>query len=137
MVLDNAWEGSPRVGKIKAVIASNLVKSGWQQENILEIAIAPELEAWVLQDNPNVAQALRFRQGSLKDWLVQRGLWDAGMKPNDPKKAIEKMLKYTRTPRSSAICKQIASKISVKFCQDRAFCLLRDKLQQWFPVEEG
>ena len=137
VVLDNAWDGSPGVTQIEATITNNLIETGWDKDCILAIAINPELEAWVLQDNRNVEQAFRFKDGSLREWLQQKGLWDAGKpKAADPKKAIEETLKKTRTPRSSAIYKKITSQVSVKHCQDRAFNLLRDKLQEWFPVEE-
>lgn len=137
VVLDNAWGGSPGVAKIEADITKNLINTGWDKDCILAIAIDPELEAWVLQDNIHVKKAFRFKDDSLREWLEKKDLWDADKpKAADPKKAIEAIFKRTRTPRSSAIYKKITSQVSVKHCQDRAFNLLRDKLQEWFPVEE-
>ncbi len=103
------------------------------------IVIDPELEIWILQDNRNVEEAFRFKQDiSLRNWLEQKGLWDASaLKPADPKKAVEDALEFSRTPRSSAIYKDITSKVSVKRCTDTAFGMLCFKMQQWFPFEEG
>jgi hypothetical protein len=137
VVLDNAWEGSPGVEKIHNDIKANLIATGWDDERCAVIVIDPELEVWILQDNPNVEEAFRFKQGnlSLRTWLLQKGLWDASAtKPADPKKAVEDALRISRTPRSSAIYKNITSKVSVKRCVDPAFQSLCSTMQQWFPL---
>jgi len=135
IVLDNAWEGSPGVEQIESNISDNLIKTGWTKNRIAVIVIAPELEAWILQDNQNVEECFRFKNQptSLKDWLIFKGLWNKNQpKSIDPKLAIETTLKFTKTPRSSAIYQKIASKISVKGCQDLAFLKLVNCLQSWF-----
>lgn len=139
VVLDNAWEGSPGVEKICNHIMGNLIATGWYEKNCAVIVIDPELEIWILQDNRNVEEAFRFKQDiPLRKWLEQKGLWDAAaLKPADPKKAIEDALKFSRTPRSSAIYKNITSKVSVKGCTDTAFQMLCSKMRQWFSIEEG
>ncbi|WP_373479206.1 hypothetical protein [Geminocystis sp.] len=136
IVLDNAWDGSPGVKKIETNITNNLIQTGWNKNQIVVIVINPELEAWILQDNPHVAESFRYKNEStsLKEWLILKGLWDKNKpKSDDPKKAIEVILKFTKTPRSSAIYQKIASKISVKGCQDLAFKKLVDYLKFWFP----
>jgi hypothetical protein len=139
VVLDNAWNGSPGVEKIHNDIKANLTETGWDEERCAVIVIDPELEVWILQDNPNVEQAFRFKQNiSLRRWLEQKGLWDASaLKPADPKKAVEDALKATKTPRSSAIYKNITSKVSIKGCVDPAFQTLCYTMQQWFPLGGG
>jgi hypothetical protein len=139
VVLDNAWEGSPGVEKIHNDIKTNLIETGWDSSCCVVIVIDPELEVWILQDNPNVEEAFRFKQDiSLRKWLSKKGLWnDSALKPTDPKKAVEDALRATKTPRSSAIYKNITSKVSVKGCQDPAFQMLCTTLQQWFPMMEG
>lgn len=134
IVLDNAWSGSPGVEKIRKHISNNMLQSGWEDGYFVVIVIDPELEVWILQDNANVETALRFKQDiSLRQWLEKRGLWDvASPKPADPKKAVEAILKASKTPRSSAIYKQITNTISVKRCLDPAFQLLCQTMQQWF-----
>jgi hypothetical protein len=140
VVLDNAWEGSPGVKAIEDNISKNMRKTGWDENNFAVIVINPELEVWIIQDSPVVEQAFRFKQKnvSMRKWLEQKGLWDAdALKPNDPKKAVEYILKISRTPRSSAIYYQITSRISIKRCQDPAFQKLCSIMQQWFAPEEG
>ena len=74
----------------------------------------------------------------MREWLEEKGLWNAGMlKPADPKKAVEDVLKISKTPRSSAIYRQITNRVSVKRCQDPAFQKLCSALQQWFPSHGG
>ncbi|MEB3175587.1 MAG: hypothetical protein VKN60_10460 [Cyanobacteriota bacterium] len=132
IALDNAWSGSPGVEKIQSDITENMISSGWARERFVVIVLNPELEAWVLQDHPLVAQAFRF-SGDLRAWLNQKGLWEDGQaKAKDPKEAIEQVLKFTHTPRSSAIYKQITGQVSVKSCVDPAFGELRGQLQTWF-----
>lgn len=140
IALDNAWEASPGVAGIEDNISKNMVKAGWDANNFVAIVIDPELEVWILQDTPVVEQAFRFKQKnvSMREWLEQKGLWNAGVsKPDDPKKAVEDVLKISKTPRSSAIYRQITNRVSVKRCQDPAFQKLCSALQQWFPSHGG
>ncbi|MBD2566599.1 methylation-associated defense system protein MAD4 [Anabaena lutea] len=139
VVLDNAWDGSPGVERISDNIMANLIETGWDEKNCVVIVIDPELEIWILQDNPNVEEEFGFRQNiSLRNWLEQKGLWNAAaLKPADPKKAVEDALRFSKKPRSSAIYKNITSKVSVRGCTDTAFQMLCSKMQQWFPLEEG
>jgi hypothetical protein len=139
IVLDNAWEGSPGITAIEDNISQNMRATGWDENDFTVIAINPELEVWILQDSPVVEKAFRFQQNiSLRKWLEQKRLWDASeLKPADPKKAVEDTLRISRTPRSSAIYRQITSRISVKGCLDPAFQKLCTKMRQWFAIEEN
>lgn len=139
IVLDNAWEGSPGVTAIEDNIRKNMLKTGWDEDNFAVIVINPELEVWILQNSPVVETAFRFKQDiSLQKWLEHRGLWEAdASKSSDPKKAVEAILKISRTPRSSAIYRQITSRVSVKGCTDLAFQKLCSTMQQWFSLEIG
>jgi len=70
IVLDNAWEGSPGVEKIRANISANMELVGWQANRFVVIVIDPELEAWMWQDNPHVARAYRENRVVERcDWL--------------------------------------------------------------------
>ena len=113
--------------------------TGWDENDFVVIAINPELEVWILQDSSVVERAFRFQQDiSMRKWLEQKKLWDASeLKPADPKKAVEDTLKISKTPRSSAIYRQITSRVSVKGCLDPAFQKLFSKMQQWFAIEKG
>jgi len=137
IVLDNAWEGSPGVEKIRANISANMELVGWQTNRFVVIVIDPEIEAWMWQDNPHVARAFGFSlRPSLRDWLCKQALWPADSpKPPDPKLAFEKTLKVSKAKIPSVVFKKICSGISFKYCVDDAFGLLKNTLQKWFPDE--
>lgn len=137
VVLDCEWEGSPGKEAILAHITTNLVASGWDADAVKVIAIEPELENWLWQDKPQVADVLRYKgDKSLRQLLVDNDLWPADMaKPPRPKETAEWVLKQTRQPRSSAIYQKLAEHISIKGCTDTAFIELRAALLQWFPHE--
>jgi hypothetical protein len=137
VALDCAWEGSPGKQAIVDHVTGRLVSNGWEAEAVKVIAIEPELENWLWQDNPLVAEALRYRGGTnLRTLLAQQGLWpEADAKPPRPKEATEWVLRQTRRPRSSAIYEELAGRISIRGCTDEAFKELHATLQGWFPAE--
>jgi phenylpyruvate tautomerase PptA (4-oxalocrotonate tautomerase family) len=137
VVLDCEWDGSPGKAAIVSHITARLVESGWAAEAVKVIAIEPELENWLWQDNPHVADALRHKvPGSLRQRLADEGLWPVGAaKPPRPKEAAEWVLKQARQPRSSAIYQQLAERIAIKGCTDVAFAEMRATLQTWFPAQ--
>ena len=61
VVLECEWDGSPGKAAIEAHITEQLVASGWADGAVKVIAIDPELENWLWQDKPQVAQALRYK----------------------------------------------------------------------------
>ncbi|WP_460086523.1 methylation-associated defense system protein MAD4 [Pseudomonas sp. H1_B04] len=135
VVLDREWEGSPSKQAIERHITGNLVASGWAQDKVKVIAIDPELENWLWQDKPQVAEVLKYRgEIRLRQWLEQNGWWpqDAA-KPPRPKEAAEWVLRQTRQPRSSAIYQQLAARIGIAGCTDTAFGAMHTQLQAWFP----
>jgi hypothetical protein len=138
VVLDCEWDGSPGKASIINDITERLVASGWQEDAIKIIAIEPELENWLWQDKPQVAEVLRYRNDlSLRQYLADQGWWPLDQsKPPRPKEAAEWVLRQTRQPRSSAIYEQLAEKISVNGCTDQAFAEMHAALKAWFPVEE-
>lgn len=135
IVLDSEWEGSPGAVTIRDDIRENMVNNGWESDRFEVIVIEPELEAWILQDSPHVAQAFNFREHtSLRVWLQQEGLWNNQLtKCPEPKEAIQKIERVTGTPRSSAIYKRITNRVSIRYCVDASFQSLCDVLQRWFP----
>lgn len=137
VVLDCEWDGSPGKTCIVNDITKRLIDSGWPEHAVKVIAIEPELENWLWQDKPQVAEVLRYRNGPpLRQHLADQGWWPLDQsKPPRPKEAAEWVLRQTRQPRSSAIYEQLAEKISVTGCTDQAFAEMRTTLQTWFPVE--
>lgn len=137
VVLDCEWEGSPGKAAIVEHITARLIKSGWSADAVKVIVIEPELENWLWQDKPQVADVLRYRDGvPLRQHLANHGLWPVDAdKPPRPKEAAEWVLKQTRQPRSSAIYQKLAEHISIKGCTDAAFGEMHAALQIWFPAE--
>jgi hypothetical protein len=140
VVLDEAWDGSPKAQRIEQKIRQDLELSGWEADRVEVVVICPELEAWVCHDSPKVEEILGCKklEIGLKSYLVAERLWEAAeAKPTDPKAGIEKVLKLARMPRSSALYRKITAQISVKRCVDPAFDQLRAALRRWFPMEDA
>jgi hypothetical protein len=137
VVLDAKWEGTPGRQVITEQLSSRIASTGWGREDFQVIVIDPELENWIWQRNVNLAHFLRFDSLAklLNDPDVQRYWSKEKPKPECPKKVLETLLKKQNMRRSSALYRQISSKVSVKDCQDSAFHLLRDTLRRWFPAD--
>jgi hypothetical protein len=139
VVLDAQWEGSPGTQIITEQLSSRILLTGWLKENFQVIVIDPELENWIWQRNENLAQFLRFENKNklAEDPDVQRNWPQEKPKPEYPKELLETVLRKHNIRRSSALYRQITSKVSIKGCQDSAFLLLRDTLQRWFPADNN
>ncbi len=141
VVLDSDWQGAPEAEAIRTKIKGDLTSTGWHRGNIEVIVIDPELEIWLWQDSPHIANAFQFNYhpySSLKSWLEDKGLWPpTQLKPVQPKKAFEQLSIEAHIPYSGAIYSKIVQRVSVSGCTDRAFCLLLETLQHWFPPEGG
>jgi hypothetical protein len=138
IVLDNDWNGSPGVERIRRDISNNMITSGWDVERFEVVVIDPELENWIWQDSPHIAEAFAYRHSQpLREWLRDRvpPMWaDGDPKPARPKEAVEAVLRMTRTPRSAALYRRIVERVSVRGCTDPAFGLMCERLQRWFPA---
>lgn len=136
VVLDAAWEGAPDAVQIKQDMTERIQSTGWEPDTFQVIVIDPELENWIWQRNEHVAQGLGFanRQGLLEDEAVQ-AKWPTGQdKPAEPKELLEDVLRKKRIPRSSAIYKNITSRVSISGCTDDAFLEMHVALLDWFPI---
>jgi hypothetical protein len=130
VMVDAAWNGSPGVKAIQHHIARSL-ETAW--ERFAVVVIEPELEAWVWQDNPNIAQALKC-PADFRKILAASGHWPAGTaKPPDPKAALQHLQRRHRADGSKAAFRRLAAKVSTRGCQDPAFHQLCDALHAWFP----
>lgn len=138
VVLDCEWDGSPGKTNIVKVITANLLANGWHEDAVKVIAISPELENWLWQDNPRVAEVLRYKGDiSLRQYLSDHDWWPKeAAKPPRPKEAAEWVLRQTQQPRSSAIYQKLAERISIRGCTDDAFVEMHAALRAWFPLEE-
>jgi hypothetical protein len=119
---------------IEENIEERLSRSGWNGRAKV-IVLDPELEMWVWSASPHVEECLGWCHHAtpLRQWLLDQGYLRSGeAKPVRPKEAMEAALYTSRTPRSSAIYRHLAEKVSLRGCADRAFLKFRDVLQQWF-----
>ncbi|GAB6062862.1 methylation-associated defense system protein MAD4 [Deferrisoma palaeochoriense] len=138
LVFDQEWEGNPHRN------ATDTERAVREQFAALDIAdraevvvIEPEIEAWVWSQSPHVERVLGWAgaRPPLREWLNSRGLWpDGRAKPIDPKTAVEDALREKRIPRSSALYRELAEKVTLQGCQDAAFGRLCDVLRRWFAV---
>ncbi|GGK89286.1 hypothetical protein Sme01_49550 [Sphaerisporangium melleum] len=130
VMLDAAWDGSPGAEAIHKHIEQCL-EGAWEQFAV--VVIDPELEAWVWQDNVNVAQALKCTP-DFRRVLADSGHWPHDrLKPPDPKAALEHLRRRHKADGSKAAFRRLAEKVSVRHCQDPAFNHLCQHLRAWFP----
>jgi len=132
-------EGSGQEGLARAAMEKRLeerLAADWEPDRSAAVVLDPELEAWWWSDSPHVATVLgwKSRNPDLRSWLIDEGYLEEGeTKPARPKEAVEKALRVARKPRSSALYRQLASKVSLRRCQDLAFGRFCDILRGWFP----
>ena len=138
VVFDHRGCGSQEAPKrIQRDIESALGRNGWKGRS-KAIVIVPELEAWVWIPSGKVARTLGWSRGfePLREWLEEKRFWSAGSsKPDDPKKALEQVLRRNRKVSSSALFKELAASVDFDDCRDPAFNELRQTLRGWFPAE--
>lgn len=130
VMLDADWNGSPGAEKIREHITEAL-KPAWDE--FVVIVLEPEIEAWLWQDNPNVAKALKCRE-DFRTVLHYSEHWPQGQaKPHDPKDAWQYLCRKQRADSSNAVFKRLAASVATKHCQDEAHKLLVNTLRTWFP----
>lgn len=132
VVVDADWTGSPGAVAIRERLETSL-SSCWKEFAV--IVIEPELEAWVMSQNPHLAGIFRCPD-NYRQILQDAGYWPAGVaKPPRPKEALEHLQKRHRVRGFKADFGRLAAVMSVKYCQDPAFIQLRNQLCAWFPEQ--
>ena len=120
-------------------LENEFIQSPWGKRAAV-IVIEPELDIWVWSDSPHVERILGWTGHSpgLRSWLMKKGHIEEGMaKPLRPKEALEDALRVVHKPRSSSIYADLASRVSLARCTDRAFVKLKITLQKWFAEPEA
>ena len=117
---------------IEQKIEADLDRNGWT-DRCASIVVDPEIENWIWVHYSHMQHAINWnRPETIHQWASNNGwLKNNNNKPSRPKEAFEAALKLVRTPRSSALYKQIASSASYKKCTDPAFNKLLLTLKQW------
>lgn len=129
--------------RIQETVERELFSNGWR-DRAKAIVIDPELEAWLWNGSPRVAEELGWGGDypGLRDHLAGQGLWpDAAAKPPEPKRAAREAMRTarvrSRSRRSPAKFRRLASQVStgvLSGCQDPAFGDLIDALRRWFSA---
>jgi len=136
VVLDEEWEGGPNDAEAIALrLGKDLDQNEWQGRHCT-VVIAPELDVWVWADSPHVEGVLGLDMVTIRNMGLDAGFWpEHAAKPTRPKELLERVLRRTGKPRSSALYAKLARRVSLASCTDPAFRLLRDTLRAWFPVQ--
>ncbi len=146
VVLDQQFGGERPAQDVKDQIVKRLRRNGWEDRETREgrresrcavVVIDPELEVWLWQDNPEVAQAVRFRGTSLRASLQETGEWPKeAEKPAEPKETMQRLIRENRAPKTKVVYSRIARSVSTLNCRDGAFLKLASTLREWFPPED-
>lgn len=110
--------------QVRSEIQGRLEQNGWKGRCQV-VVIDPELDIWVWSKDPHVARVLNISSHELEE-LLQHG------KPSSPKETLESILEAKRIPRSSALYRELASKVTFARCTDQAFRSFWETLQRWF-----
>jgi len=120
--------------ELEQQVQQQLDASGWQGRSAV-VVIDPELESWVFSTSPHVVDV--FAEGDAEAFkrVVESFPKTPLGKPQKPKEAVEKLLRQKAIVRSSALYKELASRVSLKGCVDPAFQRLCAILRSWFPQD--
>lgn len=136
VVLDREGCGRDHLSRdrLEHELETRLYQSGWN-DRAAGIVIDPELEIWIWSDSPHVDTVLGWRdkQPVLRAWLGMQGFVDPGeVKPNRPKEAVRRALRFVSKKNSSSLYLELAQKVSFGHCVDPAFLKLKAVLRSWF-----
>ena len=134
VMLDREGSGreSMSAEEIEMDIENRLVQNGWSPENVAAVVLDPELETWVWSSSLHVAEVIGLEHRELQTILEQTPT-NALDKPKRPKEVLQKALRQSKRPFSARIFQELAERVSLRRCQDRAFGKFRSTLQRWFP----
>ena len=120
--------------ELEQQVQQQLDASGWQGRSAV-VVIDPELESWVFSTSPHVVDVFAGGDAEVFQRVVESFPKTPLGKPQKPKEAVEKLLRQKAIVRSSALYKELASRVSLKGCTDPAFQRLCAILRSWFPQD--
>ncbi|PMH08663.1 methylation-associated defense system protein MAD4 [Vibrio lentus] len=129
------------IDQFRQELSLRMQEAGWPKERFYIMAINPELEVLMWQeDTRGLERILGYagQEGSLRQWLADKGLWPTDvLKPPEPKKAIDFVRAQSWGPSITRpqIFKAVAKNVSFRRCQDDSFVGLWQQLQVWYPVQ--
>lgn len=122
--------------EIAQSVQQQMESAGWQQRCAV-VVIDPELEVWVFSDSPHVAQVIADGDEQAMRAVLAKYTGENRSKPENPKSAVEEIIRLKKIPRSSALFQRLAEQVSLSRCTDRSFARLRETLKRWFPIHTG
>jgi len=117
-------------------LRTRLEVAGWA-DRAEAIVIDPELDVWIWSNSPHVDVVLGWtgRIPDLRTWLTQQGYLTAdSSKPRRPKEALLASIRVSGKSRTSKLYSDIAEKVTLKECSDKAFLKLKQVLSTWFGM---
>jgi hypothetical protein len=135
VMLDREGSGqeSKSAQQIEHEIQQRLDQVGWKDYSEV-IVLDPELEVWVFSSSPHVIRMIAEDDRDLYEQVLNaHGMLNTG-KPARPREAMEEMLYRKGIPRSSGLYRELAKKVSLERCNDRAFQRFRHVLRGWFGL---
>lgn len=132
VIVDADWAGSPGASAIRKHVSHRLT-GRWEEFAV--IVIEPELEAWLMNENPHVPRVFRCPE-DFRQILQLAGFWpEDAAKPPRPKEALDYLRRRHKVRAFNAEFGKLAATMSVRQCKDAAFTQLRDHLRTWFPEQ--
>jgi hypothetical protein len=133
VVLDRQFGGERSAVGVRRTIRNQLQPSWKEKRDVM--VIDPELEVLLWQDHSVVNTALKYGEVSVRQEMLKSGVWPEGAnKPLDPKASLQAIIKQ-KDLRNTVTYQRIARSVPVSECRDKAFSMLRKRLQAWFPKE--
>ena len=137
LLFDHFGSGKERIPPLALQETLNMEfsRTGWENR-ARAVVLEPELEAWVWGASPHVAEIAGWKNGNskLRQWLREEGWLKSGkIEPERPALAFKAALREAKKSRSSYLYYQLAQKVSLARCEDRAFQELKEILRGWFP----
>lgn len=120
--------------ELEQQVQQQLDASGWQGRSAV-VVIDPELESWVFSTSPHVVDVFAGGDAEVFQRVVESFPKTPLGKPQKPMEAVKKLLRQKAIVRSSALYKELASRVSLKGCIDPAFQRLCAILRSWFPQD--
>jgi hypothetical protein len=123
---------------IEQEIEKELSMNGWQE--CCCIVLKPELECWIWSDSPVVVRELGWqgRTPSLLQWMTnEKHITPDDLKPFDPKTAFRAAIRKSGIRYSGRLFYNMAAKVSLNRCRDRAFLKLKSIMKDWFGQQEN
>lgn len=140
VLLDEQWDNkkTPGADNITAKLSDQLIKNGWDQDRFAVIVISPELENWIWQDNPELADIFKFRNiqnfSSIGQYLSDQNKWNhVTGKPIQPKETLNDLCRRAGSRPDRRSFELVVSRVNVSRCKDASFQTLLSRLRYWFP----